>query len=284
MKFLEKIYKAIDQDSLGVFVGAGLSVGAGLPSWEDLLGELIDKVENETQTAEDRIKDLRALNKNPTKYLLLAEELREILSDTLDVFIREKFDDKNIRPTKAHELAVSLPAQFLITTNYDTLLEKAFVKVHDSIFPSIFSYDQPDTINYNLWNNEYFILKAHGDAKNSPKNIILTEKDYRKVIHQSYGYQSVLHTIFSSCTILFIGASLSDPELLLLLGFIHNIFHGGSPHHYALLAEDKVTKTEVDRWRKDFNIHIITYNPKNNHEEVENIMKTIIDKKGVVQF
>ncbi|MBK9567645.1 MAG: SIR2 family protein [Saprospiraceae bacterium] len=86
--------------------------------------------------------------------------------------------------------------------------------------------------------------------------MILTERDYRNIIYNQSGYQSILHAIFSTNSILFLGASLSDPELLLMLGYIHNIFHGGSPMHYALMANDIVTGTEKDRWKKDFNIEI----------------------------
>ena len=204
MKNLDKIYKAIENNSFGVYVGAGLSVGAGLPTWEQLLTDLIDKVERETTISEDRIVELKQLVQDPTKYLLIAEELRESLSDDLNVYIKEKFDDRKIKPTVAHELVVKLPSKFLITTNYDTLLEKAFIKTHSEEFPHVLTYEDASTINYNLWNDEYFILKAHGDAKTAPRNIVLTEKDYRKIIYQTYGYQSVMHTIFSSCSILFI--------------------------------------------------------------------------------
>ena len=284
MKYLEKIYKAINNNSFGIYVGAGLSVGAGLPNWKTLLEDLIKMIEAETSTPKDRVNELRKLINDPTKYLLLAEEIRESLSDDLNIYIKEKFDDRGIKPTKAHELAVSLKSKFVVTTNYDTLLEKAFIKTHLEEFPNVLTYEDASAINYNLWNDEYFILKAHGDAKNAPKNIVLTEKDYRKIIHQTYGYQSVLHTIFSSCTILFLGASLTDPELLLLLGFIHNIFHGGSPHHFALMDKDKITKTEIDRWRKDYNIHIIEYDSKDNHVQVNQVLEEIVNKTGKLVF
>ncbi|MCD8529596.1 MAG: SIR2 family protein, partial [Flavobacterium sp.] len=83
---------------------------------------------------------------------------------------------------------------------------------------------------------------------------------------------------------IFVGVSLNDPELLLLLGYIHNIFHGGSPNHYALVSKDSVTTTEVERWRKDFNIQIITYDSQNNHVELKKYLEQIIEETGEANF
>ena len=80
------------------------------------------------------------------------------------------------------------------------------------------------------------------------------------------------------------GISLNDPELLLLLGYIHNIFHGGSPTHYALVSGDVVSETEVERWRKDYNIEIIKYDPKDNHIEVKTFLEKIIAMTGEASF
>lgn len=278
------IKKAIEKNSFGLYVGAGLSMGAGLPSWEKLLSNLIDQIESMGTTSSEKIGELRSLIKDSSKYLMVAEEIREIIPTYLERYVRDVFDSNEHNPTSAHEKLVSVKSKFVITTNYDTLIEKAFVKVHNAHYPKVFSYKDASSVNYNLWNDEYFILKSHGDARNAPSEIVLTEKDYRKIIYQQQGYQSILHAIFSTNTILFVGVSLNDPELLLLLGYIHNIFHGGSPTHYALLSEGSISKTEIHRWRTDYNIECILYDPANNHKQVENILDDIISENGVLQF
>lgn len=62
----------------------------------------------------------------------------------------------------------------------------------------------------------------------------------------------------------------------LMLGYIHNIFHGGSPVHYALMNKEELTKVEIDRWRRDYNINIISYDPHDNHKEVEIFIDEIL--------
>jgi len=275
---LASIQKAIEKNSFGIYVGAGLSVGAGLPSWKQFLDELIDILDKKS-IAPNRIDEMRALSNFPSKYLMLAEEIRDIIPNDLEKLIRDRFEDKTKTPTESHNTLVKVKSKFLITTNYDTLIEKALVKNFANFFPTVYTYKDASSINYSLWNNDHFVLKAHGDAK-TPKEIILTERDYRKIIYNQMGYQSILHAIFSTNSILFVGVSLNDPELSLLLGYIHNIFHGGSPTHYALIANDAITKTEIDRWRKDFNIEIIEYDPHDDHIEIRLLLEKIIELTG----
>lgn len=280
---IEDIKKAINKKSFGLYVGAGLSMGAGLPSWTQLLNELIEGLERKGIVNKNYAEEMRGLSNNPSKYLLLAEEIRDLAQSDLEKLIRDRFEDKTKQPTETHNVLVKLKSKFIITTNYDTLIEKALVKNFDNYFPTVYTYKDASSVNYSLWNNDHFVLKAHGDAK-TPKEIILTEKDYRNIIYNQSGYQSILHAIFSTNSILFVGVSLNDPELLLLLGYIHNIFHGGSPTHYALMPKGTVTNTEVERWRKDFNIQIICYDGKDNHIELKTYLENIIKETGEADF
>ncbi|NEM99760.1 SIR2 family protein [Pontibacter burrus] len=212
--------------SFGIYIGAGLSRASGLPDWESFLNELIEYACDNNYIVQKKKKELNKLTKDPSNYLLVAEELKEILSSDLPKFIRQKFDSKSLVPSPTLCKVVQLNHKFIVTTNYDTLIEKAYAKVYHDILNPL-TYKSASAINYNILANEPFLLKAHGDAKSAPNEIILTENDYRNIIFKERGYQSVLHVLFSTCNVLFLGASLKDPEMKLLLGYIHNIFHGG---------------------------------------------------------
>ncbi len=269
---------SIKKGKCGLFIGAGLSINAGFPTWKELILELIDKVKKETRTPVSKTDELTSLVNNPTKYLLVAEEIRDLLHTGLTKYIKVRFDDNKIEPTSLHKKLFSIYHNYMITTNYDLLLENAYVKVNGRM-PNVYTYKDASSINYNLYEREKFILKAHGDSSRAPEEIILTEKDYRRIIYNERGYQSILQAMFSTSNILFLGVSLNDPEINLLLGFIHHIFHGGAPDHYALMQRDQVTETEIDRWRKDFKINIITYDPADNHKQVEEFVDGIIAKQ-----
>ncbi len=270
-----KIISSYKAGSFGVYIGSGLSQAAGLPDWKSFLLELAAYALDNEFIDKSKEQELIALTDHSSNYLMIAEELKDILSSDLPKYIKQRFDDRSLKPTQLLCKLVQLKSRFIITTNYDTLIEKAYAKIYHDIANPL-SYKNASSINYNILTNEPFILKAHGDAKSSPNEVIITEKDYRNIIFKEKGYQSVLQVLFSTCNILFMGASLRDPDLKLLLSYIHNIFHGGSPDHYALINQNDITKTEIDRWRKDFNIHIITYDPIDNHKYLEDFTDELL--------
>ncbi len=271
-----KLKESYTSGSFGIYVGAGLSRASGLPDWYTFLNELIVFAFENTYINDEKKDELIFLSENPSNFLLLAEELKDILASDLPKYIKKKFDDKSLEPSSTLCKVVQLNSKFIITTNYDTLIEKAYARVFSDI-PNPLTYKNASAINYNILTNQSFILKAHGDAKSAANEIILTEKDYRNIIFKEKGYQSVMHVLFSTCNVLFLGASLNDPELKLMLSYIHNIFHGGSPDHFALINKDDITNTERDRWRKDYNINVITYDPRDNHVEVEEFIDNLLE-------
>lgn len=258
----------------GLYIGAGLSQAVGLPNWEGLLSDLIALSEKVSyKPNREFIDNCKELSKQSSKFLILAQELKDFLQDSFRKYIIEKYSDNCPPPSSIHLKLISISYKFIITTNYDTLLENAYVQVNNKQAKVYTFKDSPD-IAYDLWNGRPFILKAHGDANKTQQGIILTEKDYREILFQERGYQSILQSLFTTKTILFIGTSLVDPELKLLLSFIHSSFHGGGPTHYALISEKEMNTVEAESWRKNFNIQIIPYSPVNNHEEVSHFIDT----------
>lgn len=272
-KIPQDLIDSFKKNKGGIFVGAGLSQSAGLPGWGDLLNELIDLAETVSfKPNVDFINNCRSLAEDSNKFLLLAQELKDFLGDSFRKYVIKRFADDCPPPTPLHERLITYPYQFIVTTNYDTLLENAYVK-HFGRQAKVHSFKDSPDIAYDLWNERPFILKAHGDANKSQQGLILTEVDYRQILFQEKGYQSILQSLFTTKTVLFLGSSLTDPELKLLLSFIHSSFHNGGPTHYALISEESMNSVEADGWRKNFNIQIIPYNPRDNHIEVQDFVE-----------
>lgn len=255
---------AFKEKRASFFVGAGLSKGVGLPDWYELLHELIQRVKNVIAKSDDYVNQCLDLLKTPANYLTLAQELREKLgADEFNKYIRERFVDKRPEPNDTFKTIVEFPYNFIITTNYDYLIEDAYAFVYRRN-AKVYTYQKPQAMADNVWNKYPFILKAHGDA-DEPDKIILSDKDYRNLINNSIGYKSILQVLFTTNSILFLGTSLTDPELMLLLGFLRNAYHEGGPKHFALMDKTMVKEIIAERWRKDYGINIITYDPDNNH-------------------
>lgn len=276
MKIPSELIEAFKTERVGLFIGAGISQAAGLPSWDGLLSDLIKRVEENQYLKNDKyIDDLKELSKDSSKYLTVAQELKDSLQDDFRKYIATKYDDDCPEPKDIHLKIIKLPSKFIITTNYDTILEDAYVKVFNKQ-AKVRTFNDSADISYDLWGNRSFILKAHGDASSAQQGIILTEKDYRDIIFNKPGYQSILQTLFSTKTILFLGSSLVDPELKMLLSFIHHSFHGGGPKHFALMDKNKMIEIEAENWRKNFNIQILPYDPHDDHVEVENFIDSLL--------
>lgn len=257
------------------FVGAGLSLAAGYPSWSGLLSMLVDKAETLPGADPSKIAEYRSLMKDPARFLMIAEEVKVDLRLEYLRFMEQMFTDTSKKPTVAHELIVSTNAHMIITINYDDLLERAFVKVRADL-PNKLTYAQSREAANNFWSERFFILKAHGDVKQDVTGLILSQKDYRRTLYRESGYRSLLQSIFTSKSIVFVGVSMSDPEFIQLLDYLHDSYHGGGPVHYLLMEESKATMIPARRFLDDFNIETIPYkNASGNHEEVIEFLRAV---------
>jgi hypothetical protein len=274
MTIPEDLLSSFKRGKGGVFVGAGVSISAGLPSWKNFLEKMIDFASEVANLPESKKNSMKGLLGNPEKFLMIAEELKEYLASDFNKFINLTFKDQAPGPSEIHKAIIEVPSKFTITTNYDNLLERAYAQLNGDI-PNTFTFKEGSDIIFNLFNDKYFILKAHGDASRPHQGIILTENDYRIILYKEPGYKSILENLFASNSLLFLGSSLQDPELRLLLGYVHNAFQGSGPKHYALINKDELSEVEIDRWRKDYNISIIPYDSVNNHQFVLDFVQTL---------
>lgn len=260
----------------GFFIGAGLSRGAGFPDWPGLLLKMIDKAEADRVMTEEHAEDCRRLADNSSKYLVLAEELRDVLVADFKTVLEETFTDPEILPTSKHDHLVSLQKNnFIVTTNYDLLIEQAFVK--RNVFQTPYKYYEASAIQRQLYQRNFFLLKAHGDAKTGADQIVLTDKDYRNLLYSEPGYQSTLQSIFTMYSVIFVGCSLDDPELKLLLSYINAAFPEGGIPHYALMTTEAAGEVERNRWRKDYNMKIISISPDNDYQDIDDFLSILIE-------
>jgi hypothetical protein len=268
----KELIGALKEKRCAVFVGAGLSISSGLPTWKDLINELIAEVANLPFNTAGDVEDYKKLIDDPSKYLMLAQDIKDSLGKVFFDYLTRRFTDQKIKPTKNHELLINLPLNFIITTNYDNLIEKAYVAKYLDIPPTLI-FSQSKDIAYKLWNREYFVLKAHGDVRINKEQIIMTENDYREILFKSPGFQSALQVMFSTNTILFIGTSFTDPDFILMMRFLHTAYHGGGPTHYMLINEKEGLNVEARRHMQDFNLHTIRYNPDNNFIQITQFLE-----------
>ncbi|MBB5036148.1 SIR2 family protein [Prosthecobacter dejongeii] len=266
---------AIKDKRAALFVGAGLSVAAGYPTWQGLIEGLITDAKTAGMLEVDTADKLVSAVSDPNKFLPIAQQLSDELGDAdFRKRVAKAFERGTRSPTDVHRRLMSIPFCFHVTTNYDKLLEDAFAEVNKKT-PDVYNYTDVSGFADALWDRRFFILKAHGDVAR-PSEIVLTRKDYRSLVYSNVGYRHLLASIFTNKTVLFLGASMNDPEVAQMLEALHVAFHGGGVRHYALIEKESIHDFEVDRWRKDYNVHVLPYMASTKlHPEVLEFVKNL---------
>lgn len=199
--FLHKyLFDSIDELSeiavngdLALFIGAGASMGAGLPGWAKLLEELASEF------------SLDMLEFKKLSYLDQAKIIDRRLhgSDrSVGKEISKRLQSHYFSPT--HALLQSLPTKAVITTNYDVLYEKAYKNTAER------SHKILSLLPYNpQLKSDRFLLKMHG-CINHPEDIVLTRKDYIRYARKRAVLGGVLQSTLLTKHLLYIGFSLND--------------------------------------------------------------------------
>lgn len=175
------------------FLGAGVSVSAGAPSWASLLDELLAPLDL-TDNEHEGLAKLGALDKASLIEALYCEQ------DVRPGF-RERIASAVGRPRYgiAPALLAAIPSDGAITLNYDDLFENACrdAGAPRAVIPESASPD-------GRW-----LLKLHGTV-NDPKTIVLTRDDYLGFNASREALSSLVKAHLMTHHLLFVGFGLSD--------------------------------------------------------------------------
>jgi hypothetical protein len=179
-----------------LFVGAGLSRGAGLPDWNQLIARLA--------------RELGIDGHERIDYLDLAQWYRERFdADVLARVIRETFADPAgaSQPTLAHYLLMALPLRHVITTNYDDLIERALTALKRHPVKVVRQEDVARTGR----GDDVYVVKLHGDAAGA-EEIVLSRDDYDAFFSERPALALLLEGLLLNQTFFFVGYGLRDPN------------------------------------------------------------------------
>jgi len=137
----------------------------------------------------------------PTGALRIAEEYRTYFGQAaLDDFIRKRFPDRAWSPGALHASLLELPWSDVLTTNWDTLLEKAAAESMDSTYEVVRSEsDLPHA-------RAPRIVKLHGTIGDSGP-LIFAEEDYRTYPTKHAAFVNLARQIFIENELCLLGFS-----------------------------------------------------------------------------
>ena len=189
-----------------LFVGAGFSIKAGAPSGSDLCNLLYNALPENIQN-EKSLKTEYTLQKLSETYL--THFGRVALADLL----KSAFDFEP-KDTSDQQLLAQIPHfKHIITTNYDSLLEDAYGESCNLVVTNS-DLSQVDS-------RKPTIYKVHGDCSH-PDDIVIAQRDYKRMYSQKQEnlIWDTIRAEFSRHNVLFIGYSISDQNIQMLIEYV----------------------------------------------------------------
>jgi hypothetical protein len=212
----------------GSIRGAALMIGAGFskyailqapdtqepPSWNELLDELVGQLYPIDRSSA------------PRDALRIAEEYRSYSGQaTLDGFIRTRFPDRAWRPGPLHLQALHFPWSDILTTNWDTLLERTADEVTDFIYEVVRT--EADIAHA----RSPRIIKLHGTLGDKDP-LIFAAEDYRTYPVRHAAFVNLARQIFIENDLCLLGFSGNDPNFLEWAGWVRDHLGGRARRIY----------------------------------------------------
>ncbi|WP_407505198.1 SIR2 family protein [Elizabethkingia meningoseptica] len=230
------IKKAINNDKLVIFAGAGVSKDSGIPLWNELIDDIKNYL-NEDIYEDDPLKIAQILYNEKGE-----KEYNDIIKNLL-------YKNKSIY-NPIHEIIFDLNPQHIITTNYDHYFEDI---IKNTGLPfSVISKDID--LPYAEYKN--LLIKYHGDFEN--KNVIFKETDYLEFSKNNTLKEIFVKSLFSNKVILFVGYRVGDINLKLLIREIQFILTKHHQRAYLLSHNLDIPDSEI-KYFENLGINIINY-------------------------
>ena len=218
-EFVKEIAVKCQNNEAALFLGAGMSSNAGLPSWKKLFEPLAEEIGIDLNNTSYQLYDIAqfyANNKGISQlHKKISSEINKIdeTSETLD------------------ELT-NIQCNSIWTTNFDKVIENNYYKKGKR---TNIIHSEENLVNVEL-NKNINIFKMNGDIDNL-KHAIITKGDL-----EAYNEKhKLLLTFFKRELVvkcfLFIGYSFTDSLVLSCISELSQAFEGEHPYHYAIMKK-----------------------------------------------
>lgn len=246
----QRIKKAQSAARLGkstFFLGAGVSIGAGLPNWGTLLKRILAILNNNRPDLKMRYSVLD--NDAKRSSLIMARYIESAFSDS-DEFkraVRDSLYQVKPKTSKLIETICAIIAggqrkiDSVITYNYDDCVEQELRKIGCK-FNSITEGNRVSPGAFPVFHVHGYIPNA---GASSPSDFVLTEDSYHAIYKESYHWSNIeqLHSL-GNTTCFFIGLSMLDPNLRRLIDHAADRDRNAA-YHYAFLCRDDFEDIEA---------------------------------------
>lgn len=254
-----ELAKAIENDKLIIFAGAGLSKQFNFPDWTELVARIIKNLHDAPPKISSLLPALESGGLSPIEVLdKLKDYKQEVLEEISNCF---KLDDN--ANFSRHIEVLNLSSK-IITTNFDKSFENSDKNIEMIPYKSTFKVSQ-------LQDKEKYIFKIHG-CIDYPEHCILFSDQYNEHYTDTNTSIFELKKIVSENTILFIGFSMTDPYVKKIFEFVNTIYSGFTNKHFVITTDHTL--------EREINIPNIKTLPVNDYiDDFDRLIKELQTKK-----
>jgi hypothetical protein len=257
-----------------IFLGAGISMqctnaaGQKPKDWRGLLLGAVGLIPG----PEARKTEIRAIIKTGD-YLTACEVIREKMgAHEFHQFLIHELLTPNFQPAPIYDTIIQLGSRILATPNFDKLLENKA-----SALPGppvrVKNYYEGDVAAV-AKGSMTVILKVHGTI-DTPEQMIFTRADYTRARNEHWGFYAVLEALSMTHTFLFVGCSLNDPDIKLILED-HAFIHKWAEPHYFVLPQKSFPASIIPAIERNLNIKVLEY--AGGHSQLKPELDALVTK------
>lgn len=272
----DEVIEAAKDGNLVLFIGAGLSVQLGMPTWNDLAINALNDLRKEKIINYSELEQLKALG-DPKKQLSIANIIAEEHGNSLDLvqYLNNEPSEEGIYKY-VNDIGCSC-----VTTNYDSLLRPRYVDPSQKegtstpvTPPRVYKIDEALMAKLKTPGT---VIHIHGSIE-MPSEMVVTTSEYLEHYDSKY-LQDFLGELFEKKVVLFIGYGLEESEIL-----EHILRRGGvrgessEIRRFVLQGYFKSSTplyhSMCKYYRSSFGVQLIGFDrDRHNYEQLEEIMK-----------
>ena len=288
-----KLCQLAKDGQLIIFVGSGISIGSGLPKWDEFLEKFIEfcKELRATYSKYPEVQSIfsdtllndaaRQTRSHPTHVATVLKERMAALPSRISTNVEKDFKRwffklfSDAEPNAQHHWIASTNYPYILTSNYDILLEDA-AKAVGAPYASISFYEK-GLIAETLYNQTPAIIHVHGTAYDAVLDkVVFTSEDYIRIIKKGEpGFSFALQSLFLRYSTLFVGYGASDPHLEDLMEEFAYFFDFEDSEHmsknYLVVLREKA-QTILDAYKKRMRTELIVID---DFRQYESLLKKI---------
>ncbi len=291
---LENVIESIINKKCIAFIGAGLSVSEGYPTWDSLI---LGSYENGSLTKDGLLQYVGLTNSDIP--IDKKDDLMEVseLCKLKDInkyydFIIDKFGKGNslLKYGINHTTIWRIPFQSVLTTNFDSCLYDAASndnRLHKIFVSPVLSHNPECGYLYHL----HGIAFELDDKRNYKETIVLSASEYAEYYNSSMNDLMILfYKVLSEYSLLYVGFSMNDINVKKIMKHTNTLLLQRKSlalkklqenidimSSYILLPEQEVNLNLVDELLQ-LNINVISYKPQSDFSGLQKLLFHIYNK------